>query len=134
MSNVSRSKAREIALQLLYQQDQNPDIRERYEAERIEDELPKEKFASFTRMLLIGVRENLENIDNRINKAAANWDLERMGICERNILRLATFELILTDTPAPVVLNEAIELAKLYGTADASAFVNGVLDNIAKNL
>jgi N utilization substance protein B len=70
-----------------------------------------------------------------IRKASLNWRIDRMATVDRNILRLATFELMeVTDTPMKVVLNEAIELSKRYGSEDSSAFVNGVLDKIGSTL
>lgn len=82
-----------------------------------------------------GVEEKLAELDATITKASANWRLERMSRVDRNILRLGTWELLTrTDIPRAVVLDEAVELAKAFGTAESSAFVNGVLDRIANEL
>jgi N utilization substance protein B len=74
---------------------------------------------------------HLEEVDDLIRKASLNWRIDRMATVDRNILRLATFELMrVADTPLKVVLNEAIEMSKRYGSEDSSAFVNGVLDKV----
>jgi len=82
-----------------------------------------------------GVAENLTAVDNRITAASKNWRLERMGRVDRNLLRMGTWELMARkDVPRAVVIDEAVELAKAYGTEDSSSFVNGVLDRIATDL
>jgi N utilization substance protein B len=89
----------------------------------------------FADMLLQGVIEHLEEVDETIRKASLNWRIDRMATVDRNILRVATYELMRVDeTPLKVVLNEAIELSKRYGSEDSSAFVNGVLDKIGSTL
>jgi len=88
--------------------------------------------AEFARALVRGVRARREEIDVLIAEASENWRLERMPVVDRNLLRLATYELIATpDVPPSVVLNEAIELARSFGTEASPAFVNGVLDRVA---
>lgn len=82
-----------------------------------------------------GVAENLAEVDKRISAASQNWRLERMGRVDRNLLRMGTWELMAQkDVPRAVVIDEAVELAKAYGTEDSSSFVNGVLDRIATDL
>jgi N utilization substance protein B len=82
-----------------------------------------------------GVVENLEAIDKRVTAASQNWRLERMSRVDRNLLRLGTWELMFrSDVPRAVVIDEAVELAKAFGTDESSAFVNGVLDRIANDL
>jgi N utilization substance protein B len=82
-----------------------------------------------------GVEENLAEIDKKITSASQNWRLERMGRVDRNLLRMGTWELMSrTDVPRAVVIDEAVELAKSFGTEDSSGFVNGVLDRIATDL
>jgi N utilization substance protein B len=98
---------------------------------------PQEEVATqdFSNVLVEGVVRRLEEVDELIRKASLNWRIDRMATVDRNILRLATFELMeVTDTPMKVVLNEAIELSKRYGSEDSSAFVNGVLDKIGSTL
>ena len=128
-----RSRGREVALQLLYQREQNPKIDraalEQFANERLREE-PLRKFCLF---LFDGVVTNLPGIDEKIAAAAENWRIARMPTVDRNILRLGAFELLfMQDTPAAVVFDEAIELARRYGTADSSAFVNGVLDRLRR--
>lgn len=85
--------------------------------------------------ILRGVAERTEEIDERIAAASQNWRVERMSRVDRNLLRLGTWELMIRpDVPRAVVLDEAVELAKAFGTEESSAFVNGVLDRIANDL
>jgi N utilization substance protein B len=126
-----RSRAREVALQLLYQRDQNPRIgREAVEAfarERLKDKA----VIPFCLALYDGVGEHAAEIDRRLGEAAENWKLHRMAAVDRNVLRMGAYELLFTPaTPAGVVLDEAIELARRYGSADSPGFVNGVLDRL----
>jgi N utilization substance protein B len=128
-----RSRGREVALQLLYQREQNPKMDraalEAFARERLKEE-PIRKFCLF---LFDGVVANLPAIDVKIAAAAENWRISRMPTVDRNILRLGAFELLfMHDTPAAVAFDEAIELARRYGTADSSAFVNGVLDRLRR--
>jgi N utilization substance protein B len=128
-----RSRGREVALQLLYQREQNPKIDraalEQFAAERLK-ESSIQKFCLF---LFDGVIENLTGIDEKIAAAAENWRIARMPTVDRNILRIGAFELLfMQDTPAAVAFDEAIELARRYGSADSSAFVNGVLDRLRR--
>jgi N utilization substance protein B len=128
-----RSRGREVALQLLYQREQNPQIDraalEQFAGDRLK-EAPIKKFCLF---LFDGVVANLAAIDEKITAAAENWRIARMPTVDRNILRLGAFELLfMQDTPAAVAFDEAIELARRFGTADSSAFVNGVLDRLRR--
>ena len=85
--------------------------------------------------LVLGVADNLAAVDKRITSASQNWRLERMSRVDRNLLRLGTWELMSQkDVPRAVVIDEAVELAKSFGTDDSSGFVNGVLDRIASDL
>jgi N utilization substance protein B len=129
-----RTKAREFALQVLYQADITHD---NYEVSLEEfwkepsEEVVSEEVKNFTSSLVKGVADNLATIDKAISKYAANWDLKRMAVIDRNILRLASFELIWrNDIPLKVAINEAVELAKKYSGPEASKFVNGVLDKV----
>ena len=89
----------------------------------------------FAERLVDGVTSNLDHIDGLIKDASTNWRIDRMANVDRNILRLATWELEnISETPLKVVLNEAIELSKRFGSEDSSAFVNGVLDRIGSLL
>jgi N utilization substance protein B len=89
----------------------------------------------FAQQLVLGVRGGLAELDRRIGEAAEHWRIERMAVVDRNVLRMALHELLADpETPAAVVLSEAVEVAKKFGGAESGAFVNGVLDAIRKKL
>ncbi len=129
-----RSRAREIALQVLYQDDLNspsPDVvLQRFLRGRLQGD---QKLVEFANELIVGVRQNRARIDQMIESTAENWKLSRMAVTDRNVLRLGTFEILFSDTPDRVAVNEAIELAKRYGAANSAHFVNGILDRLMKN-
>jgi len=131
-----RFRSREVALQLLFQQDQNKTPMPRKAIVKFaKDRTRKDTEAvAFALALYDGAVAHREGIDTLITATSQNWRLTRMLPADRSILRLATFELIHAAKPEPVavVLNEAIELAKLYGSKDSPAFVNGLLDTIAQ--
>jgi len=85
---------------------------------------------AFARSLVAGVRRNRSELDELLGKTADNWRIERMAVTDRNVLRLGAFELIYTDVPSAVAINEAVELAKRYGSAQSAQFVNGILDKL----
>ena len=131
-----RSRAREVALQLLFQHDQNSTPVKRRVIERFaKDRLRDPELITFALRLYNGTLANIVAMDKLISETAENWRLKRMMPVDRNVLRLGTFELLFdTDrSPVPTLLNEAIELARRYGTADSPAFVNGILDKIARS-
>jgi N utilization substance protein B len=130
-----RSRAREVALQLLFQRDHNPGV-DRAAVERfVRDRLRDPGLEPFCLGLYDGVVTHLADIDERLGQAAENWRLPRMAAVDRNVLRLGAYELLFApDTPAGVALDEAIELARRYGSADSPGFVNGVLDRLRKDL
>jgi transcription antitermination protein NusB len=126
-----RRRAREIALQVLYQLDMSQgdtlEVLDLY----WENFRPSQKAREFCQRLIEGVRRSQGQIDPLIEENSENWTLKRMALVDRNILRLATFELLhCPDIPFKVTLNEAIELAKKFGADDSSAFINGILDKI----
>ena len=84
----------------------------------------------FARSLVSGVRRNRTELDELLGKTADNWGLDRMAATDRNILRIGAFELLYTETPGAVIINEAVELAKRFGTANSAQFVNGILDRL----
>ena len=96
-------------------------------------EIPLES-KEFLRKLSIGVLENLAKIDSIITASSTNWRIDRMAVTDRCIIRMSTYELMMESTPPTVVLNEAIELAKKYGSENSGGFVNGVMDKIADSL
>src|SRR4051794_2090384 len=125
-----RSRAREVALQLLFQHDVNPDVPRVAVEQFARDRLGNPEAEQFCLSLYDGVIARLPDIDARVGSASENWKLHRMAACDRNVLRLGTYEIAFAaqPTPGPVALDEAIELARRYGPKDSPAFVNGVLD------
>ena len=132
-----RSRAREVALQLLFQRDQNPTGMPRAAVEKVAaDRLNDDKaLSAYCLELFDGVVKNLPEIDPKLSATATNWRLHRMLAVDRNVLRLGAFELLHDPArePVPVVINEAIELARRYGSKDSPAFVNGILDSVGKS-
>lgn len=93
----------------------------------------QEDIKKFTNYLVKGIYENLHSIDNIISKYADNWDIKRIAIIDKNILRMGIFELLYSeDVPFKVSINESIELAKRYGDTDSGKFVNGILDRVKR--
>jgi transcription antitermination protein NusB len=128
-----RSRGREVALQLLFQRDHNPDVDRDVIEQFARDRLRDPELAAFCLALYDGVVNRLAEIDAKLTAAAENWRLARMATVDRNVLRLGAYELLGTpDTPAAVAFDEAIELARRYGSADSPAFVNGVLDRLRR--
>ena len=128
----NRRRAREVVVQILFQQDLNPKSDIDIENEFIESRLhQKDHVVRFAKRLLDGIRNNHNEIDQALQSTAENWKLGRMAATDRSILRLAAFEILfLEETPGPVAINEAIELAKRYGTNNSAQFVNGILDRL----
>jgi N utilization substance protein B len=128
---TKRSRAREAAVQLLYQHDFNPQIDRQFVERFIRGRLRDLETAGFSLALYDGVLSNQDAIDSRLAQATENWRLPRMAAVDRNVLRLGAYELGYTpETPIRVVLDEAIELARRYGSAESPAFVNGILDKL----
>ncbi len=130
-----RTHARELALQFLYQLDitktpADEELKNFWQERREPEEIER-----FTNELIEGVVEHLGEIDELLKKHAQNWELKRMAVIDRNIMRLSCFELLFReDIPPKVSLNEAVELAKKYGDIESSKFVNGILDKIHKTV
>lgn len=129
-----RSRAREFALQVLYQMDVTHDnydvsLANFWEAGAEED--ISEEVKGFAGELVKGAADNLAAIDTAISRHATNWQLKRMAVVDRNILRLGCYELMFReDIPPKVSINEAVELAKKYSGLEAGKFVNAILDKI----
>jgi len=123
-----RSRAREVALQVLYQDDLNPGANPAKADEFLRSRLAGDELAEFARSLVAGVRRNRGELDELLGRTADNWTLERMAATDRNVLRLGAFEILYTTTPGRVAINEAVELAKRFGTGHSAQFVNGILD------
>lgn len=133
--NMSRrSRAREVVLQVLYQDDVNPgvppDVTEGFVRSRLTagSATPPTELIEFALSLIAGVRRNRSELDALLAKTADNWSLERMAATDRNVLRLGAYEILFTQTPGRVAINEAVELAKRFGTSHSAQFVNGILD------
>jgi transcription antitermination protein NusB len=179
---VLRSRARDAALQVLYQDDLNPQTKPaaadeflrqeltvhklveaardewiefarqqltghtpeqlaamppdevlRFAWDRIAQFAGAEQLLEFARGLVAGVRRHRAELDERFNQIAEHWTLHRMAVTDRNVLRLGAYEILHTDTPPRVAINEAIELANRFGSAQSSQFVNGILDKLMHN-
>lgn len=127
-----RSRARQVAFQVLYQDDLNPSSGPAAGDALIERRLRLPEMVEFARQLVAGVRCKQAALDQKIGQAAANWSLDRMPPTDRNVLRLGAYEILHSDTPDRVAIDEAIELAKRFGTAQSAAFVNGILDRLMR--
>jgi transcription antitermination protein NusB len=130
MSTSRRTRARELAMQMLYQRDLNPDVSADTVRSMIAEEVREAALQQFAWDLFSGAMEWRSQIDRSIEEIAANWQLSRMAPTDRNILRLGVFELLHTDTPHRVVIDEAIEMAKRFGSTQSFQFVNGILDRL----
>jgi len=137
---VSRRRAREAALQALYQMDLNPGLTSAQALAHVfetfsSDGEPGEDAAelrTFAARLVNGVIDRRSEIDDALVAASTNWRLERMAAVDRNLLRLGAEEILFeSEIPASVSIDEAVEIAKRYGTGESSAFVNGVLQRVA---
>jgi len=130
-----RRKARAAALQILFQMDmRNKKLEEVIPYFEIPKEWDEDTLSFFFR-LVQGVENKKKEIDEVLSQASEEWPLYRMANVDRNILRLAIFEIVfLPDVPVSVAINEAVELGKKYGTEESGKFVNGVLGKLAKNL
>ena len=126
-----RSKSRQVAVQMLYQLDLNPDIDAETIREMISERVQDVSLRQFAWELVAGVMEFRGELDEQIQKVAQNWRISRMAATDRSVLRLGSYELLKTETPRGVVIDEAIELAKKFGNAQSSQFVNGVLDQLS---
>jgi transcription antitermination protein NusB len=131
-----RRKAREVALQFLYQMDLQGEADPRPHAAEFWDRHPLDDDArELADQLVRGTKTTQGKIDEVIARCTENWDLERMAVVDRNILRMAVYELgWRTETPPKVVMNEAIEIAKKFGTRESSRFINGILDRVHREL
>jgi transcription antitermination factor NusB len=131
-----RRKAREVALQFLYQLDLHGDDDPLPHAEDFWARHPLEgDTRSYAEALVRGTKQYQGKADEFIRQYAEHWELERMAVVDRNILRLAVYEMLWgAEVPPTVAINEAIEIAKKFGTGESSRFINGVLDRILREL
>lgn len=129
---ATRTQAREAVSALLYAYDSgNEKIRDFAKA-FLEEKKIKNKQQEFALELFDGVMSNLDELDSMIKSYLKDWDFDRLGGMERAILRLGVYEIKFTQTDSPVIINEAVELGKMYGGDNAPKFINGVLDSISK--
>ena len=130
----TRRRCREVVLQILYEDDLNPERNlknsEQFLVSRLKGNRPLIEFAN---SLLRGVRQHRRELDKQLTEKATNWSLRRMAAIDRNVLRLAGYEMLFGGTPGRVAINEAVELAKRFGDRQSGQFVNGVLDRILQD-
>ncbi|MCL6451682.1 MAG: transcription antitermination factor NusB [Acetobacteraceae bacterium] len=131
---MSRRRAREAALRVLYQRDVGGDDPRRALRLAVQDLNLAPEAAEFAWDLVMGTLDHLGPIDRDVAALSPEWAPRRMAAIDRNLLRLGVFELAYTDTPVEVVINEAVELAKRYSTGDSGRFINGVLGALARRL
>lgn len=125
-----RSRAREVALQALFQEDLNPQNSLERLGAFLAGRLRDAELREFAKQLVLGVKRNQDELDALLTEKAENWSLGRMAATDRNILRLGAYEIRFADTPDRVAIDEAVELAKRFGAAQSSQFVNGILDKL----
>jgi transcription antitermination protein NusB len=128
---LGRRRAREIAMQLLYRDELNKERSLVKDLEFVANRMSGDReLVEFTQSLLRGTRSRIEEVDEKIKSVLQNWSISRMTATDRSILRLAVYEMFFEDTPAEVVINESIEIAKRYGDSRSGGFVNGILDRL----
>lgn len=130
---TTRRRAREVVLQVLFEDDLNPTRNMATSDEFISKRMRQHRaLVEFANGLLSGIRKNRVKIDQIVGQNASNWSVKRMAVIDRNVLRMATFEILFGGTPGRVAINEAIDLAKRYGNRHSGQFVNGILDRVLK--
>ena len=132
-ASISRRAARECAVKALYSYEFNKgeDPKAYFDLVCTEGELPVNEFAS---SIFFGVIDNLADIDSKITEFAKGWRIERIAKMSLSVLRVCVYEMLYTDVPKPVAINEAMEIDKAYDTDGAPAFINGILNAVAKSL
>lgn len=131
---MTRRRARERALQALFRLEFTSAAPDRGELEAFCKEEGSAQPGAFCIEIVLGTFKNIGAIDAAIKAVSEHWDLERMPAVDRNILRAGAYEILFrADIPPAVAINEAIEIAKKYSTADSASFINGILDKIAKS-
>lgn len=133
---MSRKTARELAFKLIFSLEiQKEDIKNQFENFILNNEIEEKETVSYISKVFEGIYENNESIVNIIsNNLKDNWSIERLSKIDISILKLATYELVYTDVPYKVVINEAVELAKQYGDDNSPSFINGVLAGVLKQV
>ena len=130
---ATRHHARMAVVSLLYAFDLGNQSITEYTDEILEDKKIRNKQKEFAMTLFRGVMDNLESVDEAIIKHLKEWDFDRLGSIERATLRLGAYEIMFTELDPPVVINEAIEVTKAFGSEQSPKFINGVLDAISKD-
>jgi len=126
-----RRRAREVVMQLLYRDDLNGLGDSTTDQQFLNQRLNRNsELVRFADTILQGVRQYRDSIDEKLEATTVNWRLERMAPTDRNVMRIAAWEILYSETPPRVAINEAIELSKRYGDENSSRFVNGVLDKL----
>ncbi len=130
-----RRQSRELALQILFQTEFAPQIRAADLIDVSEETFDAETIA-FAQSLIDGVNAHRAEIDAKIQSVSHHWKIDRMGSVDRNVLRVAVYEIKFAPQPLKenIVINEAVEIAKKFGTTESGAFVNGLLDSISRGL
>ena len=130
-----RTRGREAALRALYQIDVTREPPDEVLRTFWEESSLRIDVRSFAEQLVRGVVDERAVLDRLINEVSTNWSVDRMSVIDRNILRMAVFELMrMPEVPRKVAINEAVELAKMYGAEESAAFINGILDPVSKDL
>jgi transcription antitermination protein NusB len=130
---ATRHHARMAVVSLLYAFDLGNQSIAEYSDEILEDKKIRNKQKEFAMNLFRGVMDHLEKVDDAIEKHLKEWDFDRLGSVERATLRLGAYEIMFTELDPPVVINEAIEVSKAFGSEQSPKFINGVLDAISKD-
>lgn len=133
-SGTPRARAREAAFQILFHWDVNPQFPLGAVERFLWESVREPEAVQFAQELIRGVADLCERLDEEIQSVSENWTVARMSVADRTILRLGTYELLYTDTPSEVIIDQAVELAKRYGTEQSRAFVNGILDRLMHKL
>lgn len=132
---TARHESRLLAVQFLFQRDFNPDDFEQALAQFWADQKPAKRVRTFAESLIRGVEAHKPEIDRLIQACADNWDLRRMGGVDRNVMRVAVYEMMFCpDIPPAVSIDEAVELAKELSSDESGRFVNGILDRARREL
>lgn len=127
---ATRHQAREVVISMLYANEVGNEDALKFLDEVLEERKIRNRQKEFTKELLNGVRENLEDIDNEIKRHLDKWDFQRVGAVEKAILRLGTYEILFSNLDKAIIINEAIELTKKLASEKSPKFINGVLDSI----
>lgn len=130
---ATRQQARMAVVSLLYAYDLGNGNTSEHSSEILEEKKIRNKQKDFALTLYEGVMENLEQVDKAISSHLKDWDFERLGTIERATLRLAAFEILFSELDSAVIINEAVEITKAFGTEQSPKFINGVLDAISKD-